>query len=131
MPLTDAMIDWYIDCELDEAITPFDNDNAYIGVGNGDDSFSSSQTDLQGSSTTRVGMESDYPKRDPDDDGSSNKLRYRSEFGTSDGNYKWEEWGVFNSDSGGVMKNREVEHLGEKTDKVTWVFEVDITLTTS
>ena len=127
MPITNDFLDWIVDNMLGESTTPFDNANAHIGVGNSDTSFNASQSDLQGTSE-RGDMRSGYPDRDPDNDGSSNKQRYSTQFGQNDANFRWEEWGIFNASSGGTMMNREVEYIGEKTDKVSWVFDVDVTL---
>lgn len=136
MGLTDAATEFHTKNMIGDSVTLFDHDNAALGVGDDDTAFSASQTELKAEENStdseRKGMDDDYPKRDPDDDGSDNKVRYRSTFGTSKANFKWEEWGLFNdtSEGGGVMHNREVEFIGEKTNKATWVFEVDITLTT-
>lgn len=137
MPLTDDFIDWIVDNMLGNAVTPFDNSNAAFGVGDDNTAFSSSQSQLQAEANAtealRQGMNSGYPARDPDSDGSSNKQRYRATFGTSQANFQWQEWGIFNdpTSGGGVMENREVEYLGEKTNNVVWVFEVDVTLSTA
>lgn len=134
MPLTDDALDYFVDTMLGEDYTPYDNENAALGVGDDDTEFSSSQSELQaeanGTEAKRVGMNSGYPSRDPDGDGSTNKQRYQATYGTSQGNFRWEEWGLFNdsSEGAGVMLNREVEYLGEKSNNVKWVFEVDLTL---
>lgn len=135
MPLTDEGAIAIASALLgDGEIDLFDNDNAALGVGDDDTDFDKSQTQLQAESNdsdaVRIGMDSDYPKRDPEDDGSSNLTRYRATFGTSEGNFDWLEWGIFNStkSGGGTMLLRVVEDLGKKTSKASWVFEVDITV---
>lgn len=130
MGLTNDVCDLITSALVDDSYTPFDNSNAAIGVGDSTTDFSSSQSDLQGSNEVRKGMNSDYPTIDPDGDGSDSKIRFESTFDKSEANFKWEEWGVFN-DSGsgsGTMLNREVEFIGEKTDKAQWTFQVDVEL---
>lgn len=102
--------------------TFFTNANAHIGVGNGKAVFYATQTDLQGDSKVRKGMDAGYPTI------SGNTITFKSTFGSSDANFAWQEWGVFNAASGGVMLNRLVEYNGTKVSGQTWVFEVDITI---
>lgn len=132
MGLTDDAVVFHVDNMIGETVTKFDNTNAALGVGNGTTAFATSQSDLQGTSKIRKGMDSGYPVQDPDSDGSDNKVRYQATFGQTEGNFRWEEWGLFNSVTAGagVMHNREVEYIGEKTNKATWVFQVDISLVT-
>jgi len=106
--------------------TLFDNDNTRIGVGDSDTDFDASHSDLQGSNTHRESVDSGYPERDPEGDGSDNKLKYQATFGGDDANFTWEEWGLFNSGSGGTMLNRLVEYNGTKEPGQTWIFEVEI-----
>lgn len=114
----------------------FDSTHAALGVGDDNTAFSSSQTQLQsesnGTDALRKGMNSGYPDRDPDDDGSDNMTRYQATFGTGDANFQWLEWGVFNdtTEGGGQMLCRIVEDLGTKTSASKWVLEVDLTTTT-
>lgn len=102
--------------------TFFTNANAHIGVGNGKTAFYATQTDLQGDSKVRKGMDAGYPTI------SGNTITFKSTFGSSDANFAWQEWGVFNAASGGAMLNRLVEYNGTKVSGQTWVFEVDITI---
>jgi hypothetical protein len=96
-----------------------------LGVGDSSINFDSTQNDLQGTQT-RKGMDSGYPVRDPENDGSQNKLRYRSYFMETECNYQWNEWGLFNSSSGGQMLNREVQNQGSKPSGAIWIFEIDV-----
>lgn len=115
----------------------FDNSNAALGVGDDNTAFSTTQTQLQaesgGTDAIRKGMNSGFPSRNPDTDGSENLTRYQATFGTSEANFNWLEWGVFNSTSsgGGKMLARVVEDLGTKTSASKWVLEIDLTITTS
>ncbi len=134
MGLTNDMMGLITDAILGQSITAFDNANAAIGVGDDSTAFSSSQSQLQaeanGTSAIRKGMDSGYPSQDPEGTGDANKARYQATFTSSEGNFKWEEWGIFNSSTsgGGTMQNREVEYLGEKSNNVQWVYQVDISL---
>lgn len=104
--------------------TFFDNSNSYIGVGDSNTAFAASQTDLQAASNkTRKAMDATYPTR------STNVLTFRSTFGTSDANYAWEEWGVFNASSAGTMLSRKVESLGTKTSAQSWQMTGTLTVT--
>lgn len=101
--------------------THFSSVNARLGVGNGTTAFAVSQTDLQGSSKFRKGMDAGYPII------ASPKLTFKSTFAQSEANFPWNEWGIFNAASGGVMLNRVVEANGTKQSNQTWVLEVEIT----
>ena len=116
MPLTDAGLAFIAEAVIDDDTpTFFDNSNAYIGVGDSTDAFDATETDLQASSNkVRKAMEASYPQRD------GAELTFRSLFGTSDANFDWEEWGVFNASTSGVMLNRKVENLGTKADTQSW-----------
>ena len=103
------------------AVTPLNNANAFIAVGNGTTAFSAAQTDLVGASKTRKGMDTSYPS------GSSNVLTYQATFGTSDANHAWDEWGLFNASSGGTMLGRKVDAIGTKTNTQSWTFQVTAT----
>ena len=104
--------------------TPFDNTNAYLGVGDGTTAFNATQTDLQaGTNKLRDAMEATYPQR------ATNVLTFRSLFSTAQANFDWEEWGVFNASTAGTMLCRKVENLGTKTGAQSWQLTVDITVT--
>jgi len=108
---------------MGSAVTAFDNTNAYIGVGNGADVFAAAQTDLQGASKKRNGMEATYPSR------ATNILTFRAVFAAGDANFNWLEWGIFNAAAAGTMLCRLVEDNGTKTAAQSWQFTVDITIT--
>lgn len=110
----------------------FINGNAAIGVGNSTTTFSVSDTDLKastyGTNKDKRGMESGYPTL------STNTLIFRSIFGLTDGNFDWNEWGIFNftaenapvASSGQYMINRSVEDLGTKANTQSWQFTVEL-----
>jgi len=109
---------------IGESPTDFNNGNAYSGVGDSTTAFNASQTDLQASTNkARVAMDATYPQR------STNVLTFRSTFGTGSANFAWEEWGIFNASSSGVMLNRKVETLGTKTSAQSWQFTTTLTVT--
>ena len=122
MALTNAGRNEFAKDIIGESITEFDNTNAYIGVGNGSGAFAKAQTDLQGASKFRQGMESTYPQR------TTNVLTFRALFSTGDANFTWEEWGVFNASTAGTMLQRKVENLGTKTSAQSWQFTVTLTV---
>jgi hypothetical protein len=107
-------------------VTPFNNANSYIGVGDSTTAFSAAQTDLQASTNKlRKAMDSTFPS------GGSNVLTFRSTFSTAEANFTWNEWGIFNASSGGTMLSRKVESLGTKTSTQTWAFTTVLTFTTA
>lgn len=100
-----------------ESYTPYNNANAYLGVGDGDTAFAAVQTDLQGSTTLRRPMEQGFPNRTDD-----NVVQFRSEFDEDDANFTWAENALFNHVSAGTMCFRDVENLGTKAQGTIWVF---------
>lgn len=103
--------------------TTFNNANARIGVGNGTTpTEAASQTDLGGGSKARAGMTSGYPN------GSGASMIFQASFDGSTANFVWNEWGVFNAASAGVMLNRKVQSLGTKVAGTTWQLTVTLSL---
>jgi len=124
MPITDAGRDYLAQAGIGASVTAFNNANAHIGVGDSTTAFAVGQTDLQASTNkTRKAMDATYPS------GGVNVLTFRSTFATGDANFAWQEWGVFNDPSAGIMLNRKVESLGTKTSTQTWQFTVVLTIT--
>jgi len=104
--------------------TNFGNANAYIGVGDSSTAAAASQTGLQ-ASTNKVyaAMQSSYPSR------SNQTVTWRSVFGTSVGNFAWNEFTVANGNSdSAVNPNRVVSAQGTKASGQTWTVDVSITL---
>ena len=105
------------------SFTPFNNANAYIGVGDSSTAFAVGQTDLQASTNKlRKGMDATYPTQ------SANELVFRATFGSSEANFAWNEVGLFNAASGGSMLRRKVVSLGTKASGETWVLTSTITV---
>lgn len=104
--------------------TLFDNTNSYLGVGDSTTAFSASQTDLQAATNKlRKAMDATYPTL------ATNVLTFKSTFATTDANFAWQEWGIFNASTAGTMASRKVESLGTKTSAATWVLTATLTLT--
>lgn len=123
MALTNAGRNHITQAVAGEAVTAFNNANAYIGVGDSATAFAAAQTDLQAASNKlRKAMDATYPQR------ATNVLTFRSTFATGEANFAWQEWGVFNGSSGGTMLNRKVESLGTKTSAQSWQMTVDLTI---
>lgn len=126
MPLTDAGRNHLVQAGIGAAVTPFNNANAHIGVGDSSTAFAAGQTDLVATTNKlRKAMDATYPT------GASNVLTFRATFGTGDANFAWNEWGIFNAASAGTMLNRKVESLGTKTNTQTWQFTTTLTVTTA
>lgn len=124
MPLTNAGRDFIAQDIVGEAVTEFNNANAHIGVGDSAVAFAATQTDLQAAvNKLRKPMQATYPQR------TGNVIDFRALFGTADANFAWNEWGVFNALSAGVMLNRAVVALGTKASSQSWQFTGTLTLT--
>lgn len=105
------------------SVTPFSNANAYIGVGNGTAAANVAQTDLQGASKTRAAMDATYPT-----DPTGGVWVFRATFGSAVANHAWEEFGVFNASSSGIMLNRALSSQGTKISGQVWVATATITV---
>ncbi len=99
----------------------FDNTAATIGVGDSSTAAAAAQTDLQAVTNKKYNaMEATYPTS------TTQKVTFKSSFGSAEANYAWHEWVVKQSTSTKCL-NRKVESLGTKTTG-TWTLEIDITL---
>lgn len=116
------------------AVGAFNNASAAIGVGNGTDAAVTGDTDLKGANKLRKGMDANYPSHtDSTSDVGAKTVTFRATFGTTEANYTWSEWGVFNSvatTGAGLnrMLNRRQQALGTKVAGATWVLTVAITI---
>lgn len=103
--------------------TPYTNANANIGVGDSSTAAAVGQTDLQAATNKlRKVMDATYPTV------SNGVYTFRSTFATSDANFAWQEWAVFNAAAAGRMLNRAVSSLGTKTSAQSWQFTITITI---
>jgi len=120
-----------------QALTFYNNANAYISVGDSSTAAADTQTELQAATNrTRKAMDATYPQHtDTTGTAGSKSIVFRSTFATTDANYAWQEWGIFNGagtggppTTGGRMLNRKVESLGTKTSAATWVLTITLSL---
>ena len=120
-----------------QALTFYNNGNAYISVGDSATAAADTQTELQAATNRlRKPMDATYPLHtDSTGTAGSKSITFRSTFGTSDANYAWQEWGIFNGagtggppTTGQRMLNRKVESLGTKTSAATWVLTITLSL---
>jgi len=103
---------------------PFDNNNSYIGVGDGDQEAKADQTGLQGANKYYKKVDSGYPIV------SGNKIVFRATFGGDEANFSWKEWTVANGGSDDAVNiNRKVKYLGDKERGSTWVLMVELSIT--
>jgi hypothetical protein len=128
--LMNAGIQRMLDLLIGAGGQALNNTHARLGVGNSSTAAAASQTDLQAAagSTNRWFqlMDATYPSR------ASQTLTFQATFGSSDGNFTWNEWcidaGTANANTvTAPMLNRKVENLGTKTTG-TWVLQVTITI---
>lgn len=112
------------------SVTAFDNTNSYLGVGDSTTAAAATQTDLQAATNKlRKAMDATYPQHTDGTGASSNaQIVYRSTYGSSDANFAWQEWALFNASTAGRMLNRKVESLGTKASGTTWVLTVTLSL---
>ena len=81
------------------------------------------QTDLQAATNKlRKAMDAGFPWV------WEGTVTWQATFGTSDANWAWQEWGVFNAAAAGTMLNRKVTSLGTKTSAATWQLTVTVTI---
>lgn len=126
MAITDAGRNFLVASALTAAATPFNNANSFIGVGDSATAYAAGQTDLQAATNKlRKAMDATFPTL------ATNVATFRATFATTDANFAWLEWGVFNASSAGTMMNRKQESLGTKTSAQTWQFTVTLTYTTA
>lgn len=110
------------------SFTPvYNNANAALGVGDSSAAFALSQTNLQGAVVTtdriRKAMDATFPTV------AANVATFRATFATTEANFIWNEWGLFNNvtDASGTMLNRSVANLGTKTSAAPWQLVATIT----
>lgn len=115
----------------------FNNANACISVGDSTTAAADTQTELQAATNRlRKAMDATYPLHtDTTGTAGSKSIVFRSTFATTDANYAWQEWGIFNGPgtggpptTGARMLNRKVESLGTKTSAATWVLTITLSL---
>lgn len=120
MALTTAGVNFLAQAAIGQG-NVFNATNARLGVGDSNAAFVASQVDLQGTNKLRKAMDAGYPTIN------GSTVTFKSTFAQSEANFAWNEWGVFNAATGGVMLNRVIESNGTKQSNQTWVLEVEIT----
>lgn len=105
--------------------TPWDEANAFLGVGDSDTTEAATQTGLQAASNkTFKEMDSGFPTY-----GTNQKVTFQATFGTAEANFAWKEFTVVNSnDDSGVNLNRKVSDQGTKTLAEIWELTLEIML---
>ena len=110
----------------------YNNANSFLGVGSGTGGDITNRTDLTGTKV-RTAMDATYPLSTLDANGHIISMTYQSTFGSSQGNYAWTEFGLFNSitNGAGTMLNRKyvAASLGTKVSGSTWVLSVTFIFT--
>jgi hypothetical protein len=101
----------------------FNHDNTFIGVGSSITAFDPAQTDLLGTSKFRQGMDEGYPQR------TDNAITFKATFAAEDANFSWNEYGLFNAETGGDMLMREAGAISLKTSPKTSMKEIVFTTT--
>jgi hypothetical protein len=111
------------------SLTYFNNANANIGVGDSTTAEAATQTDLQAATNKqRKGVDATYPQHIDGTVVGAATVTFKATFGTSDANFHWQEWALFNANVAGRMLNRKVTDLGTKTSASSWAFTVTLTL---
>jgi hypothetical protein len=112
-----------------QTLTYFNNGNAHAAVGDSSTAAAATQTDLQASTNKlRKAQDATYPQHTDATTSGAASIVFRSTFGSSDANFAWAEWAIFNGSSGGRMLNRKVESLGTKASGSSWVLTLTLTL---
>ncbi len=102
--------------------TLFSASNAYVGVGDSATAFAIAQSDLQAATNKARKLVSSIGE-------SAGVVTAIATYGTSEGNFEWVEWGLFNAASGGTMLGRKVESpsLGTKVNTQVWTLTATVT----
>lgn len=115
----------------------YSNANANLSVGDSSTAFADTQTELQAATNrVRKAMDATYPLHtDSTGTAGSKSISFRSTYATTDANFAWQEWGLFNGPgtggpptTGARMLNRAVGSLGTKTSAATWVLTATLSL---
>lgn len=117
-----------------QPLTYFDNANAALGVGDSSAAPAATQTDLQGAASPtnkiRKPMLATYPLHTDGVVAGSALISFKTTFATTEANFQWNEWAIFNSATAGAgrMLNRRVVTMVTKTSAVALDLQVDLTL---
>lgn len=114
-----------------QSTTYLSNARAAIGVGDSTTPAAATQTDLQAATNKlRVGMDSSFPTHTDGTVIGSASATWQSTFSTSQGNYSWQEWALFNTSTAatGRMLNRKVQAFGTKPNNEVWSLAITLSL---
>ena len=120
------------------SIVAYDNTHARIGVGNGAGTAAATDTDLSAAagSTNRwfQAVDATFPSR------ASQTVSWKATFGTADGNFAWNEWGIDGGGASGntvgtntattaaLLNHKTSAALGTKASGTTWAFTVTVAI---
>lgn len=108
------------------AVNAFNSTNARIGVGDSSTAFAVSQTDLQAVTNKLRKLVDSAPVV------TSNSADYTATFTLSEGNFAWNEMGLFNSSSGDYMATRRtLTGFGTKPSSEVWTVTLTVVSTPS
>jgi len=101
----------------------YDNTNANLIVGTGSGAADPTDTEATFTAGVKKAMMVSYPTY-----GTSQKITFKSSYGSGDANQAWNEFGVLNAASSGKLLNRKVSSQGSKISGQTWELSLEITL---
>lgn len=108
----------------DGSVNAFNSTNARIGVGDSSTAFAADQTDLQAATNKLRKAVDSAPSR------TNNSIDFTATFETDEGNFEWNEIGLFNSASGDYMATRRtLTGFGTKTSSETWTVTLTVAVT--
>lgn len=106
----------------------FTNATTYTGVGDSSTAAAVGQTDLQAATNKlRKAMDTNYPAIQGEQSVTDRQFKVRSTYGSTDANYDWREFAIFNASSSGTMLDRFVSSQGTKVSGQVWQLDVTIT----
>lgn len=103
------------------------NATAALGVGNSTAAAAATQTALQGGSQSLKALTGGFPTHTTGSTAATvADIVYKSTWGTGEGNFAWQEFGLFNKATTGNrrMFNRKVQSFGTKTTAASWTLTV-------
>jgi hypothetical protein len=105
----------------------YDATHSRIGVGDSTASESAAQTDLQGTNKYFKLVDATFPSV------TSATATWKSTFGSAQGNFAWQEWGIDVGTADGAtvtapLLNRKVQSFGTKGSGTTWSLTVAISI---
>ena len=110
-------------------LKPFGSTAALIWVGSSSGAYAPTDSWITGTTVCGSTMEAGYPIQR-----SCNVLEFRILKGTDDAVWAWMNWGISNATvsttTSGILLNRAVEDLGDKTCSQSWQLTACVSITT-